>query len=405
MPNIEVRDKPLTISNPLDKLEIAVKQNLTEGENYKSWNVIYKTVGFGSLKGGEQKARAKEKLSQYALFTPTGRTKYEQCCEEIFAVPCYLEKADGRGKNGFYIDRLVPLILYSLLAYSKCVILTSIRKLAVQTSIVSPQYSKLPSDKKTLAELSKHKPVITKYSVNDFYNNCHEELTAIIYRTLDRLQDEYSLLDYEKTFLIKKVEKNPIDGTESEISSIANRQQRIIIRKAERIALNEMGLKSKRYLNDKYKDFRKRVCSIVSQECEFNMTAYYPQISIFFIPDLVRRFLEDHYPDYDYETVRNEIREHFRDTMQKKTVRLYNYKNKQLNECVDKEIEPYAKNEDIAELIELGVFDPDELREEIANRKRWEFRYSKPKNGEKPPYFYYPNFLEKQNYLISQFII
>ena len=141
----ETPDGSVPVFDWNDKTEIAIKKVLREGEHYPSMTVVYKMIGLDNLgvpnlDGGVQKNKAKKCLSMYARLEKVQKGKNEVCCYEIYPIPRFVVNPDGRGKNGIYIDRLIPIMLSLFNACTDSQIETTINKLAVNFSLVKAKY-------------------------------------------------------------------------------------------------------------------------------------------------------------------------------------------------------------------------------------------------------------------------
>ena len=145
---LDEEDEQIYIHDDADRTELAIKTKIFIGEVFQNgWSEIFSTVGsenlgVKSLAGGKQKNKAKETISQYADFLPVQVGKRPLYCSEIYDIPNYIEKDDGRGKKGFYKERLIPLLAYYLLKKKKDTIYTTVDELALWMGLVTINYKK-----------------------------------------------------------------------------------------------------------------------------------------------------------------------------------------------------------------------------------------------------------------------
>lgn len=196
------------IYNSDDELEVAIKTQIALNDEFSSYNAVYQLIGFdmlgiNNLKGGTQKRIAKEKLTQYAEFEPTGKTAYSVKCVSLFEIPYYLaEKIDGRGKAGHYINHIIPAFISYLLSHNETDYNKTVGMLSVDLGLINSEYPKL-IDYEYVNELIESNPSLKKGFISKFYYSCKQELNEIVHRALRRLRDEYkALLFYDKYLII-----------------------------------------------------------------------------------------------------------------------------------------------------------------------------------------------------------
>ncbi len=203
---------------------------------------------------------------------------------------------DGRGKHssGYYIKRLTPLIINRLIFIDerisqelkkkmidqkKHIQYTNVIQIARDIGLVDEKYRNIKYN-----ELTEINPKFTIKMVNDFYGNANRELEKIVFKILDNLQDNHSVISYKKNFRIEKNEKiKTKKGTKVvEMVISSNDDENSIIRKAQAKALKEFNAKGlfTIYKRNQKKQFYKRVIDLINDIYGFNWISYRKQIEI-----------------------------------------------------------------------------------------------------------------------------
>lgn len=301
------------IQNPDDVTEVAIKTKTQIGRIFESGRKeLVKTIGVKNLNmkdkegnlitdlhkvsKGKQKYKADEIINQYCDIQNRPDIKqYAIQIADIYIEPL-LTVFDGRGKHssGYYIKRLTPLIIDRLISIDeriskklrekmqdqeKHIQYTNINKIARSIGLVDEKYRNIEYDR--LIEIN---PKFTIKMVNDFYGNANRELEKIIYKILDNLQDNHSVISYKKNF---RIEKNELIKTSKGIKTVemvisSNDDENSIIRKAQAKVLKEFNAKGlftiyKRNQKDK---FYKRVVELINNTYGFDWKSYRKQIEI-----------------------------------------------------------------------------------------------------------------------------
>ena len=160
----------VTIFNPEDATEVAVKTKTEIGQIFiKGRKELIRTIGVENLNmkdregnlitdlqkisKGKRKGEADEIINQYYdIQNRPDLKQYAIQIADIFEIPHYIEKEDGRGKNGFYIENIKPIMIYYLLQKDENVIYTSVEELACFVGLVTKNYKKISL--KELAEIN-----------------------------------------------------------------------------------------------------------------------------------------------------------------------------------------------------------------------------------------------------------
>lgn len=224
-------------------------------------------LGISNLNGGKQKQLALKKLLQYIDIQKVEGNKRAIQVVDIYEKPHIID--NERGKKGFYIDRSIPIMLDYLLQVDRLELLTNINMLSKVIGIVNFRFKVISND-----ELLQINNRFTHNMVNDFYFRCKTQQEQIIFRLLDRLQNEYSVITYYKKF-------NIIDETgEEHVSSVSDEY---VIEKAQKEVLDEFNSKNILivYKRKREKKFFDRVCQIINEKYNLNWEHYYRQIQIF----------------------------------------------------------------------------------------------------------------------------
>ena len=205
------------IYNSDDKAEITIKDNISIGQCFNSLKNIYDTVGLinlgvKNLNGGKQKRTALNNLLQYVDLQDIEGKKRARQIADIYEVPHYLEKEDNRGKNGFYIDRIIPIMVNFLSDKEDAMFFTNVTKLSKIMGIVGRDFKT-----KTYEDLAKINPKFTYAMTNQLYGRCKPEQESIAYRILNKLQDDYSVISYYRNFYIQTENGNYTSSKEEDI--------------------------------------------------------------------------------------------------------------------------------------------------------------------------------------------
>lgn len=420
---------PIPIQNPEDVTEIAVKTKTEIGQIFmKGRKELIRTIGVENLNmkdregnlitdlqkisKGKRKGEADEIINQY--YDIQNRPDLKQYAIQIADI--YIEPLstvfDGRGKHssGYYIKRLTPLIIDRLIFIDECIsqkfekemtdqknnIYTNVSRIAKDIGLVNQKYRAI--DYNELAEIN---PKFTIKMVNDFYGNTNRELEKIIFKILDNLQENHSVISYKKNF---RIEKNKLiktgKGTKTvEMVISSNDDENSIIRKAQAKVLKEFNANGlftiyKRNQKDK---FYKRVVELINETYGFDWKSYRKQIEIQ-IEDLdALKELQD-----VYVADESQLEHYLHESKQRLIKRLYNQSQSDYERANKKEIEdkkaailenPNISNE-FKELFECGLYTVgDMIRRGIIKKEEL------PKS-----YHYWESNLDTQFNLIEFFV-
>lgn len=382
----------IPIQNPDDVTEVAVKTRTEIGQIFmKGRKELIRTIGVENLNmkdregniitdlqkisKGKRKGKADEIINQY--YDIQNRPELKQHAIQITDI--YIEPLltvfDGRGKHssGYYIKRLTPLIIDRLIFIDEHISkelrkkiqdqkehvqYTNISKIARGIGLVDEKYRNIKYDR--LTEIN---PKFTIKMVNDFYGNANRELEKIIFKILDNLQDNHSVISYKKNFRIEKNEPlKTCEGTKTvEIVISSNDDENSIIRKTQVKVLKEFNAKGlftiyKRNQKDK---FYKRVVELINDTYGFDWKSYRKQIEIQ-IEDLdALKELQN-----AYTTDISQLEYYLYESKQRLIKRLYNqsqsdYERANKNEIAEKKAaileNPNISNE-FKELLECGLY-------------------------------------------------
>ncbi len=326
---IEKSNKSLSgvpIQNPEDITEVAVKTKTEIGQIFPNgFNELIKTIGVENLNmkdrhgylitdgrkifKGKRRYKAEEILKQYVDIYKMPEERYAIQIADIYIEP-FLTVFDGRGKHssGYYIKRLTPLIINKFLLINerisqelkkemekqgRYVQHTNVSQIARDIGLVDEKYGNIKYD-----ELADINPKFTIKMVSDFYGNANRELEKIIFKILDNLQDNYSVISYKKNFCIHKNEQIGTKTIEMTISS--NDDENSIIRKTQVKVLKEFNAKGlfTIYKRNQQKQFYKRVVELINTTYGFNWINYWKQIEIQIEdPDALKKLQNEYITD------------------------------------------------------------------------------------------------------------
>lgn len=382
--DIEIQD-----TGTQDDLKTIIRNRISEGQTFESMAAVYRTIGLDSLgirnlNGGKQCDTARAIVEQYARFelvSPNGRSVR---CVEIFREPHYMEKTDGRGKNGYYVDRLIPLILRSLWVSDNEEWITSVKKLAVKVGLVKKNYSNFPKAKNYFDKICETLS-ISDFCLKQFYNRSQSELQPKIIGALDRLKKE-GVLNYTRKYYIRQSDGNNHLSNDRECSMIKDTEKKIV---------EEMGKKNKRtiYLRNQGDEFEAKVLAYINETYDRCWELCVPILQLNFSRSKVNSYIFYKCPDIFKNSIEiaTEVRKHFAQAIRKKTKRDYERTNRRLRETADEIFQELKIQED------MTLF----LNENELKEKSLQFARQRAKGKF---YFFWPKYLESQDKLTTIFI-
>lgn len=384
--NIEFRDSSgeidtdtfsgVPIYNPDDKAEVAVKNNMIFGQMFKDLTEAFNLVGLENLgvknlNGGKQKQIALQVLSRYIDLPKVEGKKRARQVTDIYEIPHIPEKEDGRGKGGYYIDRIIPIMVNYLSNNAENEIHSNVNELSKVMGIVGVKFKSLSYEQ--LAEIN---PKFTHAMVNQFYYRCKPEQEEIIFRILDKLQDDYSVISYYRNYNIVTT-----DGE----SYTSSKEDDVIIRQTQRKVLKEF--KANRiltiYQRKQEKRFYERVCELINETYNLRWVSYRQQIQIFVdsegLQEIAPQFILD---EMTLHKNKQEVAQRFIKRIENRTLKDIQNTNLKADRKLSEWETEYEESE-IKELVDLGLDYSKEIDE-------W-----KPK-----PYRFHDNYAEIQKQLI-----
>lgn len=276
-PTIEKPDGSVTIYNWNDKTEVAIKRILREGEHYKDMMTVYRLIGpehlgVSNFNGGQQKNDAKRCLLQYARVEKVQEGKNEVCCYEIYPIPRLVVKPDGRGQNGVYVDRLVPIAISYFHSLTNSQFKTTVNDLAYNLGMVKNGY-KFILRPETYEDLYQTSEKYTPSMINQFYARSQKILQRVIYTALDRLQNKMEVISYTREYTII---------LPNDTARVATDEERKWIEEAEDLALDAFEATNKySILHGKRKDtYYRWVIAYINEQHDVSWDKYYKKIHI-----------------------------------------------------------------------------------------------------------------------------
>jgi len=367
------------IYNPDDRAEVAVKCNMTFGQIFKNLREAYNIVGLDnlgvkSLDGGKQKKTAFNTLSQYIELSKIEGKKQARQVTDIYEIPLIPEKEDGRGKGGYYMDRIIPIMINYLSNCSGSEIYCNVNELSKVMGIVGNRFKSI-----TYKQLLDINPKFTHAMIQQFYYRCKPEQEEIVFKILDKLQNDCSVISYYKNYNIV---------TDDGISFTSSKDDDIIIRKIQRKILKEFKVMyiSTIFQRRQEKRFYQRVCDLINQTYNLNWISYRQQIQIFVDVEELKEILPQFILD-EAELYKNkkEVAERFSNRIAKRTLKDIEYTNSKADKQLEQwEIEANHDSTELKELMDLG------------------FNYSKEIDRMKPtPFKYHDDYMDIQKGLIA----
>ena len=128
-----------------DRIEVAVKTNLKEGQIFDNFNELCRLCEISPESGGKQRRLAKATLSHYVdldEFVPEGRRRASYRINEIYDIP-HLQT----GRGGRYRSRLIPVIYFFLTGIESSTpsnsIVMTLDKLAENVGLINSSFKEL----------------------------------------------------------------------------------------------------------------------------------------------------------------------------------------------------------------------------------------------------------------------
>lgn len=186
--------KKLTIYDPDDPIEVAVKTNLKKRQTVNSFSELCRLCGVTFSQGGKQRRNAEAKISQYidyAVFGEEGQRRKSYVINEIYEIP----HVHSRRNSGKYRDRLIRALYYDLMNADSLdtdgLLVTDYDELAVQLGFVNRYYQRLSDyrykSRKFAPAFDNLVSPIHPLLINEFLMVCKSRYRAILKSTLNDL--------------------------------------------------------------------------------------------------------------------------------------------------------------------------------------------------------------------------
>lgn len=207
----------------------------------KNYREMCRILGQEVCGGDSKKAQLKE-WARYFLWEKKGQ---KFIILDIYDEP--LPKEDGRRDKNIYVQ-YIQVILMKILAKqrdSKEPFYITTNQLWKLLGMINNNYKNISLD-----ELNERIPEyeIKSFDMKKFYQRCNQRLREILFSSLDRLQNK-ALIKYDIEIVIVYIDTNGVV-----IYEPANDEQEKCVLKAERKALLDMKLETKRQVYAKFKD-------------------------------------------------------------------------------------------------------------------------------------------------------
>jgi len=207
----------------------------------KNYKEMCKILNEQICDGNSKKAQLKE-WERYFLWEKKG--------QKFIILDIYdeiLPKKDGRENKNIYVQ-YIEVILMKILSKQKNdngIFYITVNQLWKLLGMINNNYKNISVDKLN-NKISDYN--VTSFDVNKFYQRCNQKLREILFSSLNKLQNR-ALIKYEIEIVIVST-----DTKGKLIYEAANDVQKKRILKAERKALLDMGLESKRHVYAKFKE-------------------------------------------------------------------------------------------------------------------------------------------------------
>lgn len=341
-----------------DNLEKVIKSLITVGEVFKDKKTLYEKIGLdnlglSNLSGGDQKKKAWERISMCMRIEFVEEGKHPVFCAEIYESHKYIEKPNGRGKNGVYIDRTVP-ILISELPITGTIHTTRKQLIELMGMIKKCSYDDVKE------ELLKINNKITRAMYNQFDSRVKSITESVVYNTLNRIQKDYKFLKYKRKHKIR---------FNSGKTKLSNNMEIKIIEKAEKQILKEYDFESKFVIYRKglKNEYYKKVVELINEIYDYDWSEYRNVIEI----KLDTKLLLNEklkLQRMDIENLKCELRDVFRESLINKTEKEYEKTNKDADIKTDEwinddnnRVEDIVNDDELVSLYKAGTLNKRDL--------------------------------------------
>ena len=376
-----------------DKLEELIKGLFAAGEIYKSKVEIYRKIGLenlglSNLNGGMQKQKAFDVVSQYMLIVPAKEVGREVVIAEIFETPKYIVKTDNRGRRGVYVDRTVPICINALAKKNSTVVIMTVDGMALKFGLLKQRLS-YDAYKDELLRINEK---ISRKMYGYFYDRCRPIVERIVFTTLEQLENEHKVIEYDKVYQITK---------KSGEQFISVKVDKEIIAECEKKTLALFGVDKITQIHRKGKanEFYSKVIETINDIYELEWQGYSKAIRIYIQEDKIRELCHNlKLTEELIVEMKEAVKEQFIKYLQNKTLNDF-MKTNELADSIMEEwerekeninVEDLITDEEIKEGYKMGVFPREQIFE----------IYAKPPK----PFRYYPDYPDIQNALISYFV-
>lgn len=251
-------------------------KKLKKGMSIKNYKELCNLLDIPVVAGDSKKAQLKE-LERYCKYRKEGN---KFVIDTIYSLP--KEKVNNTGKsegskgnNSLYAEDIQFLILNILAEEVGTNIDISCTRLLSLLHLVNENYIE---GEKNIKELSENACVPVANCL-DFYMFSRNNLRVKLESALNGLERKRLIL-WEKMLFVDAIEK--VDDKIIHIHRAATENEKVVILKAEKSTLTEMGYETVPYISkEKMKEFNKKVSKILEQQ-NMNIIYYYKSYNITF---------------------------------------------------------------------------------------------------------------------------
>lgn len=394
-----------TVTEKKDILEETVKSRIKEGMVFRNgWSDVFRligaeNIGIKSIGGGKQRKKLKERLEQYARFEVAKNTKRMIICSEVYSNPHLVDSnVEGRGRNGRFIDRIIPILIDVFRRGNRNEYDVSVTKLAIECGLVNPYYKMLNNEEWI------DKFECPKYIINNFRMICGTKIREVLFRALDRLRDYYNAIIYQNGYLLFYYDDESIEvsGKHDDNNRKRIREKKTIkvyageeiyegIRFIEKELLKKYGEQTKSgiVLKKKGKAYYAEVCELLSASRMKEYVKYLPILKITVFHEQLNKLIETPFcKQKSVERLKSELREEFSMCIRNRIIQDKDRVNQKAEATINEYIEMILeKNEDLRERIETLMCTREEILNQIPEKQR------------PNPFRYPPDYIDYQNHL------
>lgn len=247
-----------------DDLQQKIYNQLTVGQEFRSWNALYNELGYSNLSGGKQKLILQRKILQYINIEKVSAQKIK--VSEIYSEPHLA--MDQRGRAGIYVGYIKRTLLYHLNEIDKDCAYLSYDVIAEVVGAVNKYF---PHYYQRYSQIQKQNLKLEPQRVDAFVTECRS-INRSIDSAINQLESEH-IITADKIFIFT------LDDNKIRMST---KREAECLRRIEHELRNELPYKQwETVFDDKIKDiFYETVKKRFAEETDISISKYFPTIQI-----------------------------------------------------------------------------------------------------------------------------